>query len=358
MKKFIYYRSLAIGFIAACLVMTLHSCEKDHDGNPGDPSGDPVAESLTPGSAAGGTTLTLKGAGLGDIRKIVFDKDSVPASFYTTLNTANAIVFRVPDTVSGGQQNIVFTNGAGKTLLVPFNGLAYPNVTSVSNYDYVAGTELTLTGNNLESVSKVVLTNTTTEATVISKSKKRLVIRMPATTVPRATLDITNETGMRPTTQEFVNLDLAFKFFTDDWGTDVQNNSWGDPATISTTEFKSGTKSISKKYQKGNWHLIGLANWNGIAQNADYKYLTVWVKGASRDYSLYIMTDKIEGGYGTYIEDNRIDVKANIWNYFKIPLSTLKLWATGSPFKELGFRIKGPDAQDETFYFDDILFVK
>lgn len=358
MKKFIYYRSLAIGFIAACLVITLHSCEKDHDGNPGDPSGDPVAESLDPGSAAGGTVLTLKGTGLGDIRSILFDKDSVPASFYTTLNTANAIVFRVPDTVSGGQQNIIFTNGAGKTLSVPFTGLAYPSVTSVSNYDYVAGTELTLTGNNLESVSKVVLTGTTTEATVLSKSKKLLVIRMPATTVPRAALDITNETGMRTTTQEFVNVDLAFQFFAEDYGAGIKNSSWGDAAIISTAEFKTGSKSIGKNYQKGNWHLIGFKNDAGIALDPAYKFLTVWVKGASRDYSLYIMSDKIDGGYGSYIEDNRIDVKANVWNYFKVPLSTLKLWSGGSPFYELGFRIKGPDAQDEVFYFDDVLLVK
>jgi hypothetical protein len=156
-----------------------------------------------------------------------------------------------------------------------------------------------------------------------------------------------------------VNIDQAFRIFTDDYGTSFENGSWGDAAFISTAEFKTGAKSIGKNYQKGNWHLIGLANWGaGVVLDPAYKYLTVWIKGASRDYSLYIMSDKITGGYGNFLDANKINVPANVWTYFKIPLSTLNLWATGSPFNQLGFRIQGPDAQDEVFYFDDVMLVK
>jgi hypothetical protein len=358
MKKLFRYKSFLIILIAAW-VLTLQACKKDSDGIPDMESGNLVAENLTPSTASGGTLLTLTGSGLGDIRRILFDKDSVPAPFYTTLNTENAVVFRVPDTISGGPQNIVLTNGAGKQLLVPFTGLAFPSVTAVSNYDFVAGTELTLTGNNLESVTRIVLNNTTDQATIVSKTKKKLVIKMPATTAARAALNITNVTGTLTTTQEFVNIDLAYKIFTDDYGTGFENGSWGDAAFISTAEFKTGAKSIGKNYQKGNWHLIGLANWgSGVAQSADYKYLTVWIKGASRDYSLWVMSDKITGGYGSYLDANKINVPANVWTYFKLPLSTINLWATGTTFNQLGFRIQGPDAQDETFYFDDLLLVK
>ncbi|MCS3800506.1 IPT/TIG domain-containing protein [Niastella sp. OAS944] len=359
MKKLFCFRSLIIVIVAA-LVLYVQACKKDKDGSPDVEAGNPVAESLTPSTASGGTLLTLTGTGLGDMRKIVFDKDSVPAPFQSTLNTENAIIFRVPDTVSGGLQNIVLTNSAGKQLLVPFTGLAFPSVTSVSNYNFVAGTELTLRGNNLETVSKVVLNNSTDEATVISKSKKQLVIKMPATTTARTALNITNFTGTTTTTQEFVNLDLAFKIFTDDYAAGFENDSWGDAAFISTAEFKTGTRSLGKKYAKANWHLIGIANWwPGVDQDPAYKYLTVWVKGASKDYSLYITTDKTTtGGWDDFPEPNKINVPANVWTYFKIPLSTLKLWAEGTPFKQIGFRIKGPDAQDETFYIDDLLLVK
>src|SRR5690349_11254774 len=124
MKKIFCYKALLIVMIAA-FALCLQACKKDKDGSPGIEPGNPVAENLTPATASGGTLLTLKGSGLGDIRKIVFDKDSVPTSFYPTLNTESAIIFRVPDTVSGGPQNIVLTNSAGKVLLVPFTGLAF-----------------------------------------------------------------------------------------------------------------------------------------------------------------------------------------------------------------------------------------
>lgn len=358
MKKLFFYNSFLIVLVATW-VLAFQACKKDSDGMPDIESGNPVAENLTPSTASGGTLLTLTGTGLGDMRKIVFDKDSVPAPFYTTLNTENAVVFRVPDTISGGPQNIVLTNGAGRQLLVPFTGMAYPSVTTVSNYDFVAGAELTLTGNNLETVSKVALNTTNDQATIVSKTKKKLVIKMPATTIARAALNITNVTGTLTTTQEFVNIDLAYKMFTDDYATGFENASWGDAAFVSTAEFKTGTTSLGKKYAKGNWHLIGLANWGGIVQDPSYKFLTVWIKGASRDYSLYLTTDKTTaGGWNDFPEPNKVNVPANVWTYFKIPLSTLNLWATGSPFKQIGFRIKGPDAQDETFYIDDLLLVK
>lgn len=358
MKKIFLYNAFLIVLVATW-VLALQACKKDSDGMPDMESGNPVATNLTPSTASGGTLLTLTGTGLGDMRRIVFDKDSVPAPFYTTLNTESAVVFRVPDTISGGPQNIVLTNGAGRQLLVPFTGLAFPAVTAVSNYDFTAGTELTLTGNNLETVSKVVLGASTDQATIISKTKKQLVIKMPATTIARAALNITNVTGTTTTTQEFVNIDQAYKIFTEDYGAGFENGSWGDAAFVSAAEFKTGAKSIGKKYQKGNWHLIGLSNWgSGVAQNADYKYLTVWIKGASRDYSLWVMSDKITGGFGNYLDANKINVPANVWTYFKLPLSTINLWATGATFNQLGFRIQGPDAQDETFYFDDLLLVK
>jgi hypothetical protein len=359
MKSIFKYKFLLIACFLIVSAVTLHSCKKDSDGSPDIKAGNPVAESLSPDSAAGGTMLTLKGSGLGQIRSIIFDKDSVPAPFYTTLNTETALIFRVPDTVSGGAQNIIFTNSEGKTLVVPFRGLAYPSVSNVSNYDFTAGTLITLTGINLSKVTRVAFTGTTTELTMVSKTNKSMVVAMPSTTIARAALDITNATGTITTTQEFVNMDQAYQVFTDAYSNGFGDGSWGDAAVISSTEFRTGTKSVGKNYQKGNWHLIGFANWwPGCAYDASYKYLTCWIKGASKDYSLWVSSDKQASGFANYEASGKIDVPANVWTYFKIPLSSLNLWANGTPFNQLGFRIQGPDAQDETFYFDDVMLVK
>ena len=354
------------GFVAITLVtgFALSSCQKDTDGRPQIGPGNPVAAKIMPDSAASGAVVTLTGTGLGDMRTILFEKQGVPAGFQPTLNTDNALIFRVPTEASGGIQKLTFTNSAGQSTTVSFKVLAYPSVTAVSEYNFTKGTVITITGNNFDDVSAVAIADSvkgiSDAATIVSKDKKQLVVQMPATTLNRGTLSITNSTGRIRTKQEFIYVDKAYKIFTDAYGTGFQDGSWGDAGVISTKEFKSGSASIGKTFQKGNWHLMNFANWSSsaIAYSSDYTYVTGWIKGASADYSLYLTTDAGKAGFGDYVEANSIDVKAGVWNYFKLNLSAMDFWLPGKTLKQVGFRIKGPDKQDETFYFDDIMLVK
>ena len=361
--KHTFNRAWGLGFLTVLATLALTSCEEDTDGTPRFEAGNPVATQIMPDSAAGGSTVTLLGTGLGDIRSITFEKQDVPAGFQPTLNTDKALIFRVPSEAAGGMQNIIVTNSAGKTATIPFKVLAYPTVSDVSDYIFTKGTVITLTGNNFDDVTAVAIADSvkgiSDAATIVSKDKKQLVVEMPATTLSRGTLSITNGTGRIRTRQEFINKDMAYKIFTDTFGTGFENASWGDAATVFTKEKKNGSASLAKTFQKGNWHLAGLSNWSqAIAYSPDYTYITGWIKGASADYSLYVTTDAGKGGFGDYTEANRIDVKAGVWNYFKIKISDMDFWVPGKKLTQVGFRIKGPDKQDETFYFDDILLVK
>ena len=355
-------RLAGLSLLTACTALLTTSCEKDTDGRPPISPGTPVATKLMPDSAAGGSVVTLTGTGLGDIRTIVFEKQGVPAAFQPTLNTAEALIFRVPSEASGGMQKVTFTNNAGQSVAVPFKVLAYPTVSDVSAYDFTKGSTITITGNNLDDVSAVAFADSvkgiSDAATIVSKAKKQLVVQMPASTLTRATLSITNGTGRIRTRQEFINLDKAYQIVADGYMNGFQDNSWGDAGIITTKEAKMGTSSATKTYQKGNWHLIGFANWSGVDYSKDYTYIAGWVKGASADYSLYISTDVSAGGMGGFDEKNRIDVKAGTWTYFKLRLSDMDFWSAGKTLKQIAFRIKGPDKQDETFYFDNIVLVK
>ncbi|WP_232074243.1 IPT/TIG domain-containing protein [Spirosoma aureum] len=228
-----FNRIAGLSVLTVLTAFVISSCEKDTDGSPQIGTGNPVAKALSPDSAAGGTTITLTGSGLGDIRSIVFDKGNVPAGFQPTLNTDNALIFRVPSEVAGGSQNIVFTNSAGRTLTVPFKALAYPTVSDVSNYNFTKGTVITITGNNLDDVTTVAVADSvkgiSDAVTIVSKDKKQLVVQMPATTLSRGTLSITNGTGRIRTKQEFINTDKAYQVFTDAYGTGFQDGSWGRP---------------------------------------------------------------------------------------------------------------------------------
>lgn len=343
--------------LSMVMALAITACKKDEPGTPEFKSGSLSVNRIEPDSAAGGSVLIAKGSGLGSISSIVFEKDNVPATFNPVFNNDEAIVFRVPDTASGGQQNIVITNAAGNTVKIPFKVLALPSVADVSNYNFSPGTLITLTGNNLADVSKVAIMGSTEQATIVSKSKKEMVITIP-TTISRATLILTNSSGNATTTQEFVNLNKAFQFFTEDYMNGFSNGSWG-PAEISGTVAKSGTKSFQATFNKGNWSVDGFANWNGgVPFSPDYKYISFWVKGGTLDYTVYLTADQKTAGYGNGDTSTPLRVKANVWNYFKLAVSDVGLFAKGGAVQQLGFYIQGPDAGNETLYFDDVILIK
>ncbi|ADQ19075.1 cell surface receptor IPT/TIG domain protein [Leadbetterella byssophila DSM 17132] len=345
-------------FLFAALALTW-SCTEDTDGTPGIKPGNLSISSVFPDSASGGELVVVKGSGLGDIRSVVLEKGEVPAGFQPTLNTEGVFMFRVPLEAQGGTQKVTLTNGNGVSQSFDLRVLAFPVIYDVSNYNFSAGSEITITGLNLEDVHTVRFAGTNESIDIVSKTKTSLTIKFKSTNVERSALDIINATGPIKTTQEFVNLDKAFVIFTDAYGEGFGDGSWGDPGTITDAEAKTGSKSIYKNYQKGNWHLINFANWwPGVEENKDWKYLTVWIKGASQDYTLYLTGDMRAGGFGNGDRSYPLNVPAGKWTYFKIPLSEVKLWEKGTPFFQLGFWIPGPDAQDEIFHFDDLIFVK
>jgi hypothetical protein len=356
MKNILKIWMSLFAFIASATIIT--SCTKEAAA-PATASSSPKFDKLDPGAAKGGAVLTLTGSGLGQIASVVFEKGNVPAPFNTVFNTDKTLLFRVPDTANGGDQNIIITNKLGTQIKVPFNVIALPVISTVSNYNFTSNTVITITGNNLGDVASVKFKDANDAITIVSQSKKELVIKMPAnSTIAGGPLVISNSTGPITTTQIFENLDKAYKFFTDGYGPDGWvNNSWG-PAEISTTVSKSGTSSFAATYAKGNWSADGFkSDYPGVSSKPEYQYLSFWIKGASQDYTLYLTADKRPQGYGNGDQTTPLTVPANVWTYFKIPISTAALWSGGNPLKALGFWIKGPNDQDETFYFDDVVLV-
>lgn len=340
-----------VNFLVFTLIagVLFSSCKEESTPNPS------VGE-ITPARGASNTLLTLTGADLRNVRTIVFEKGNVKAEFNPNFNTDEAILFRVPTNAVPGEQNIVLTNQNGTEFKVPFNVLGFAAITDVSDYNFSKDSQITLTGKNLDDVSKVVFSGTTTDVAIVSKTATSLTLKFPATTLSESTLDITNAAGVVKTTQSFVAIDNAYKIFTDDYAPGYQDASWGSGGTISTTVFKSGSASVYKDYAKGNWHQLGFG-WTQTA-NDNYKYLSFWIKGGSQNYDLYISTPASKSGFASFDANSKITVPANVWTYFKIPVNTLGLWSTATSWNQIGWRIQGPEAQDERFYLDDIILIK
>ncbi|CAN0340450.1 unnamed protein product [Phaeothamnion confervicola] len=321
-----------------------------------DESLSPAAQEVSPPQGASNELLTVTGKDLSNVQTIYFEKERIKAVFNPNFNSDKAILFRVPADAVPGNQNIVFTNMDGTEFTIPFNVLGFANITSVSNYNFSANDEIVLTGKNLDDVTSVVFTGTTEEIEIVAKTATTLTLKFPATTLTESTLDITNSAGVSHITQSFVAIDNAFKIFTDDYAVGYQDASWGSGGAISTTEFKSGTASVYKDYAAGNWHQLGFG-WTNTPDD-NYKYLSFWIKGASVNYDLYITTSASKSGFASFDSNTRITVPANVWTYFKIPVATLELWSTATEWNQIGWRIQGPEGQDERFYLDDVILVK
>lgn len=299
------------------------------------------------------------GKNLGSVTIVSFN--GVSAYFNKALGSDTTILVSIPKSTPAGptQSNQLTVETLYGKVNYTFNVLLPPpTVSSVSNFNFTEGSEITLTGIGLGSVTDIALGTSSAKATILSKSDTELSLKMPASDLISTALIMTYPGGKATSKQVFVNLEQAYPLFTEGYAPGWGGNFWGS-GEVSGAAAKSGVKSLKLNYSKGNWSANGVANWSpGLASSADYKFLSFYIKGGSQDYTLYFVGDKRAGGYGNSDQSVPIVVPANVWTYFKLPLSTLNLWATGTPTNALGFWIKGPDAQDESFYIDDWVLVK
>lgn len=346
MKNLFSIKNNLLVIASLCFVIALNGCKKDSDGSPDIKAGTPVAAAVSPAEGGGGTTVTITGSGLGQMRTIVFDKNNVPTPFTPTLNTEGAIILRVPDTAFGGPQNIVLTNVDGKTLTVPFKVIALPGVSKAFPSDFEANTLVTLEGINLESVTKAVFEGTTEQPEIISKSRKQMVIKMPAAAATiRAKLLLTNSSGDKLTDMEFVNVDKAQCVFKDALTNGFQDWGWGGSFKPSTDDKITGDACMKAAWDPtGSWG--GMQLGGGAINISGYKFLTFWAKGADVDKNVQFWINW--AGNPTVFT-----VPANNWTYFRYPLAPQ--WASITNVDNVTFQING---DGKTILFDNIMFIR
>jgi hypothetical protein len=338
----------------------------------------------------------IYGTNLGTTTKITFN--GVEAYFNRALSSDKSLVVSIPTTVP-----TVGTTATNKLVVTTLHGsVTYsfttltpvPTIQTVSDYDFWAGSQVTLNGFGFATVKSVGIVGSTATAAIVSQTDNALTIQFPATAIAvnRTNLVITyvynsaGNTKSVTTIQEFNDLDNAYVIFNK---SNFQNtwfdNSWQHPSGVSNgaVHESGGSASIQAHYPAGNWAVEGWAGWNsptgGIVYDPAYKYLTFWVKGGAATHTLVLVGDKMVGGYGQVQNANAytaqlITVPAGVWTYFKIPLTApstpfskastlLNYWANGTTAQQLGFFLQGglnPSVADvdEDIYFDEVAFLK
>ena len=314
-----------------------------------------------------GNYYIINGTNLGSATNVTFNGYS--AYFNRALITDNSIVVQVPSKTPYlpplANDSLVVTTLYGK-VAYKFSILPPPpTVSSYSNYNFYSGSQITLKGVGFAAVSSVILTAAaggTANITIASKNDTVMVLQFPATTITRGFLTFTYTAGGTKTisdAQELVDLDNAYRIFTDNYQNSWENGSWSGQAGISTDVFKTGSASFKGVFPKGGWKIEGFQNWwPSLPYDASYKYLAFWVKGGAAEQTVTIQTNTSSKGYGQNQNFNPITVPANDWKYFKIPLSSIDFWSAGKTLQQIGFFIKGPDSGDEVLYFDDVILIK
>ena len=392
MKKIIDFIFGKLGFVILSLVVianvVLSSCKESDSVEPIS-TGTPVIKKVyvldtitrhkdsTIVGAEPYTLIVINGENLGGvIRAYINDYET---SFNTNYNTNTDLIIRISGdtpTDSKVSNKIKLVTSHGEATF-DFKIIAKPNIGSFDVYNFGTGRgDITFKGKNFEDVTKVVAykdRDSPTEVikdsiacTVVSKTTDRLVVRIPSTKLSRVTLNFTNSSGTTKGSDVFVNADVALPFFTEDFGTFTSpdgdgkwnGDSWGNPVTVNADQAFAGKKSFSIALSAGGWSWFGFTSWwPRFYYSTDYKYLVFAIKGGANDMPLWITSDATKAGFAEFPDKNRIEVKAKVWNYYKIAIADLDFMYSGSITPRVGFRPKGPDKTD-LLYFDDVMLVK
>ncbi len=328
----------------------------------------------------------LKGSNLGSTTKIAINGVSI--YFNRAFNSDSNVIFQIPTNVPyvQPQANTIVVTTLYGSVTYKFTTLPPPpTITGLTDVDFIANSQITLVGKGFASVSAVSLRATKDPITIVSQNDSTLVMKMPASaTSTESTLLFTYTSGTNTGAQTastvlFYDLDNSYQIFVN---SNLQNgwfnNSWTNPAGLTTGVSHSGTASFALNFPAGGWQVEGMADWNTpgkFAYDPSYKYLTFWIKGGAADHKLVLVGDQMVGGYGQVQNANGyagqiVDVPPTVWTFVKIPLcapstpfsktsTLLNFWANGTPAQQLGFFLQGqPGDVNEVIYFDEMAFIK
>ncbi|WP_380868355.1 BT_3987 domain-containing protein [Sphingobacterium corticis] len=246
----------------------------------------------------------------------------------------------------------------------------FPSARRVSDYAVRGGSIITIEGQNLKDVSELKLTGTEIAIPITNQSANSITVEMPELgAFTRGTIDLVTPFGTTKSAFEIFNIDQALQVFADAYGEGVAANTDGDDygsrQSVSTTTKRRGTSSLAITYFGNNYSPGGLINNAGFIDQG-YEYIVFWAKSTTNGNNnggiqMSLMGDGMPAGYGNDFAGAAIVVGPE-WTFYKIPIgktSATPMWSKGSSFRKFGWRLNNWNVpNDETVYFDDVMFIK
>ncbi len=222
----------------------------------------PVSTSFAPNPVKHQTNVTITGTNLDLTKKILFTGVASPVTTFVS-QTATQLVVAVPAATRNGKVTLEAASGV-QTVSGSDLNVVLPDVTGMNPNPVLPGTDVTITGTNLDLVTSVTFENRPAVTTFVSQTPTQLVVTTPAGMASgKITLAVLNSTvtvqsaniltiigGPPPPT---VALPFYDEGVTSNWtSTGWIGGGWGGTVDYNnTTPVRVGAKSAKITYQGG-----------------------------------------------------------------------------------------------------------
>lgn len=299
----------------------------------------PMATALSPNPVKHNTSLTITGTNLDLVKQVLFTGGLKPATNFVS-QTATQLVVMVDSAAQKGKVTLVAASGVQTTTSTDLDVMlpAITPGTGMSPSPVDPGSNLTITGTNLDLVTTVTFQNAPAVSTFVSQSASQIVVNVPMGVLEgKITLGVLNSklvvqspdilkiSGAAP--PPIIALPIYKDAVTANWNGWIGGGWGGTSDRSNTAPVREGTNSVKIDYT-GGWGSplqLGGANIN-VSSYSSFK-ISVYGAPGSAGKKINIGINGADSPYTITLIEGK-------WTDHEIPLATLGL-SGSNPLKEI-----------------------